>query len=319
MDAFAALLHDFLFNYTVRTVALGTAILGGLAGVLGSFVILRRQSLMGDSISHATLPGLVLTFLLLGERLTLPLLIGASITAWVGALLVLAITTTTRIKEDSAMGLILSVFFGGGLMLLAYIQKHARSNAGALDEYLFGQAATLIERDVIAMGAVSSVALVLVLLFWKEFKLLTFDPAFAQSQGFPVRLLDVLLTTLVVVAVAVGLQAVGVVLMVAVLVAPAAAARQWSDSLGIMVALAALFGAFSAVSGTLISSTTRGMATGPVIVLINIAIAFISLALAPNRGVLWRWLRQQHRPEHHNGTLPVSHAQPHGRNPTTHQ
>jgi manganese/zinc/iron transport system permease protein len=201
------------------------------------------------------------------------------------------ITNTTRIKGDSAMGIVLSVFFGLGLVLIAALQKNPSMAQAKLDSYLLGQAATLLERDVMVMAIVGSITLILVAVFWKEFKLLTFDPDFAVSLGFPVRVIDILLTTLVVMAIAIGLQAVGVILIIAVLVAPAAAARQWTDSLAVMVGLAALFGGMSGVGGTLISSLGRGLATGPIIVLCNTAIVLISLMLAPNRGLLWKWTR----------------------------
>lgn len=287
-----SLLGSLFSDYTLRTVALGTMILGIVTGVLGSFVVLRKQSLIGDAMSHATLPGIVLAFMLTGQKLFVVLLIGAAIAAWVGALLVMLITNTTRIKGDSAMGIVLSVFFGLGLVLIAALQKNPSMAQAKLDSYLLGQAATLLERDVMVMAIVGSITLILVAVFWKEFKLLTFDPDFAVSLGFPVRVIDILLTTLVVMAIAIGLQAVGVILIIAVLVAPAAAARQWTDSLAVMVGLAALFGGMSGVGGTLISSLGRGLATGPIIVLCNTAIVLISLTLAPNRGLLWKWMRR---------------------------
>jgi manganese/zinc/iron transport system permease protein len=162
-----------------------------------------------------------------------------------------------------------------------------------LDKFLFGQAAALLERDVVTMAGLGTLALLAMLIFWKEFKLLSFDPEFGASLGYPMRLLDVLLTTLLVVAIVLGLQTVGVVLMSAMVVAPAAAARQWTDRLEVMVALSAFFGALAGVSGAVISSTTARLPTGPTIVLCVSAIVLVSLSLAPNRGLVWRWA--QHR------------------------
>ncbi len=287
------LLYDLFFDYTLRTVALGTAVIGIVSGVLGSFAFLRRQSLLGDAISHAALPGVVIAFLLTGSRDSLVLLIGALVTGWLATIVVLQIIRNSRIKEDSALGLTLSVFFGLGLMLLTFAQQNSTARQAGLDRFLFGQAAALIERDVITMVVVGGLAVLLVIIFWKEFKLISFDMEYAATLGYPVRALDVLLTTLLVIAVVVGLQAVGVILMSAMIVAPAAGARQWTDRLDVMVLLAGLFGALSSVIGAVVSSTTRGLSTGPVIVLVVSIIAILSLFFAPKRGVFWAWLRQR--------------------------
>lgn len=288
-----ALLHDLFFDYTLRTVALGTAIIGVVSGALGSFALLRKQSLLGDAISHAALPGVVLAFMLTHSKASLTLIIGALLAGWLATLLIIAVTRTTRIKEDSALGLALSVFFGFGLMLLTFTQRMPDARQAGLDRFLFGQAATLIQRDVVTMAVIGLIALATMAIFWKEFKLLSFDPDYAASLGFPVRLLDVMLTTLLVIAIVIGLQAVGVILMSAMVVAPAAAARQWTNRLGVMAALAALFGAISGVGGAVISSTGSGLATGPVIVLFMSVIALGSILLAPNRGLVWRWVRDR--------------------------
>jgi manganese/zinc/iron transport system permease protein len=288
-----SLLSDLLFDYTVRTVALGTALIGIVSGVLGSFAVLRRQSLLGDAISHAALPGVVIAFLVTRSKESLVLILGALVAGWLATLLVITVVRYTRIKEDSALGLALSVFFGFGLMLLAITQRLPDARQAGLDRFLFGQAAALIQRDVVTMSVIGLLALAVVALFWKEFKLLSFDPGYAASLGFPVRALDVALMTLLVVAVVIGLQAVGVILMSAMVVAPAAAARQWTNRLSLMVVLAACFGALSGLSGAVVSSVAPGLATGPVIVLIVSSIALISLALAPNRGLVWSWLRRR--------------------------
>ena len=287
------LLSDLLFDYTLRTVALGTATLGVVAGALGSFAMLRRQSLLGDGISHAALPGVVLAFMLTGSKEPVTLLIGATIAGLLGMLFMIAITRYTRIKEDAALGIVLSVFFGFGLMLLTLLQRDPSARQAGLNTFLFGQAATLLERDVIVMAVFGGIALLLLILFWKEFKLFSFDPDYAASLGFPIRWLEVLVTGLFVIAIVIGLQTVGVVLMSAMIVAPAAAARQWTDHLGKMVLLAAGIGAFSGVSGALISSSGAGLSTGPVIVLVASVIVALSLLFANNRGILWRWSRER--------------------------
>ena len=287
------ILYDLFFDYTLRTVALGTAVIGVVSGVLGSFAFLRRQSLLGDAISHAALPGVVIAFLLTERRDSTVLMLGALVAGWLGTLLVLSIVRNTRIKEDSAIGLTLSVFFGFGLMLLTYAQRASTARQAGLDRFLFGQAAALVQRDVILMAAIGTIALLLVFIFWKEFKLVSFDSEFAATLGFPVRIVDILLTTLLVVAVVIGLQAVGVILMSAMVVAPAAGARQWTDRLDVMVVIAAIFGAVSSVIGAVVSSTTPGLSTGPVIVLVVSTMAVLSLFFAAKRGLFWDWLRRR--------------------------
>jgi manganese/zinc/iron transport system permease protein len=280
------LLHDLVFDYTLRTVALGAATLGLVSGVLGVFAVLRRQSLMGDAISHAALPGIVLAFLLTGAKSPLVLVVGAAIAGWLGTLAVLAIVQETRIKEDAALGIVLSVFFGFGLMLLTFVQRMPRASQAGLDKFLFGQAATLVGSDVATMAALGASALLLVVLFWKELKLLSFDPEFMATLGLPTRRLTVVLTSLIVIAIVVGLQAVGVVLMSAMIVAPAAAARQWTNRLDVMVVLAGALGAAVGLLGAVTSSAVPRLPTGPTIVLYMSAAVLASLVLAPERGML---------------------------------
>ena len=285
--------RDLFFDYTLRTVALGSATLGIVSGALGSYAVLRKQSLLGDAISHAALPGVALAFLLTQSKAPLVLVIGAAITGWIATLLVIGIVNHTRIKEDSALGLVLSVFFSVGLVLLTVIQKMPTAKQSGLDTFLFGQAAALLERDVVTMALLGGTIIIIMLLFWKEFKMLCFDSAYGVSLGFPMPVLDVLLITLLVIAIVIGLQTVGVVLMSAMVVAPAAAARQWTDRLGGMVVLSAFFGAIAGVSGAVISSSAVQIPTGPTIVLSISAIVALSIAFAPNRGFVWNWVRDQ--------------------------
>lgn len=293
-----ALFQGFALDYTLRTVALGAAILGIVSGALGSFAVLRRQSLLGDAISHAALPGVVLAFILTGLKSPGVLMAGAAVAGILGTLLIIGIAHTTRIKEDSSLGIILSVFFGLGLVLLTWLQQNPSARQAGLNSFLFGQAATLLPRDVLAMAGFGGLALFLMLLFWKEFKLLSFDRDFGASLGYPMRRLEMLITALLVLAIVVGLQAVGVVLMSAMVVAPAAAARQWTDRLGRMVALAALFGAVAGIAGTWVSGLASGLSTGPVIVLCVSAIVLASLLFAPRRGLVWNWVRRQRNRRH---------------------
>lgn len=286
-------MSDLFFDYTLRTVALGSAVLGIVSGALGAYAVLRKQSLLGDAISHAALPGIALAFLLTGSKMPLVLIVGAALAGWAGTLFIMSIVSTTRVKYDSALGMVLSVFFGTGLVLLTVIQKRPDATQAGLDKFLFGQAAALLERDVLTMAILGGISLLLVALFWKEFKLLSFDPEFASTLGFPVRILDVLLTTLIVIAIVIGLQTVGVVLMSAMIVAPAAAARQWTDRLWVMIGLSSLFGAAAGVTGAVLSASVPRLPTGPIIVVSISVIVIVSVLFAPRRGILWSKLRDR--------------------------
>lgn len=287
MDALISLISD----YTFQTVALGSALLGLISGVLGSFAVLRKQSLLGDGVSHSALPGVVMAFLLLGTKNTEILLLGALISGSLATLFIVGIVRHTRVKFDSALALVMSVFFGLGLVLLTYVQKIPNSNQAGLKHFIFGQASTLLQRDIILMAVCGVVLLALVLLFWKEFKLFTFDGDFAQSLGFSPRKLNLLLSFMIVLAIIIGLQTVGVILMSAMLIAPAVAARQWTNKLYVMVSLAAVFGAVSGVAGTLISSVVPKLPTGPAIVVCVSIIVIFSVLFAPGRGILHKLYR----------------------------
>jgi manganese/zinc/iron transport system permease protein len=289
MDVF----FDLFSDYTLRSIALGAAVLGIVSGILGCFAVLRRQALLGDAMSHAALPGVILAFMLTGSRAPLILVLGAAIAGWLGALAVLTIVRMSRIKEDSAFGIVLSVFFAFGMVLLTILQRSGQGGQAGLDKYLFGQAAALVTSDVITIVALGTIVLALLVLLWKEFKLLSFDPDYAASLGYPVRTLDILLTSLIVMAIVIGLQLVGVVLMSAMLVAPAVAARQWTNRLGAMALLAGGFGASAGVVGAVVSATGRGLSTGPVIVVCISVVVLVSLLIAPGRGLLWEWLHHR--------------------------
>jgi manganese/zinc/iron transport system permease protein len=269
----------------LRTVMIGTAVLGFVSGCLGTFAVLRRQSLLGDAVSHAALPGVVLAFLLFGKW-PLVLLVGAALSGLLAMLFVTGVTRYSRVPFDTALAGALAVFFGAGLMFKSWARGPETSS---IDRYLFGQAATLLTRDIWIIAGAGVVAISLLLAFWKEFKLLTFDRDFAAGSGLPVVLLDILLTGLLVLSIVIGLESVGVVLMSALVVAPAVAARQWTDRLGVMAILAGLFGATAGVGGSLFSHALSGggrtVPTGPTIVVCATVIAGVSFA----QRVAGRW------------------------------
>ncbi len=277
----------------MRIVALGAALLGAVGGVAGAFAVLRRQSLLGDTLAHAALPGVCLGFLVAGGRSLPALMAGALVAGLIAAGIVSLLARTRRIKPDAALGIVLSLFFALGVVLLTHIQASAGASQAGLETFLFGQAAAMRPADVTLIAGIGALALAFVVVMWRDLMLVTFDPDFARAQGRPVVLLDLGLTGLIALAVVAGVQMVGVVLMTALLVAPAAAARQWVRRLAPMVALSALFGAVAGVTGALVSAGARGLATGPLIVLAATVIVIISFLAAPERGALAAALRSR--------------------------
>lgn len=288
-------LEFFTFpSANIAYVLAGCIILGVSAGLLGSFAFLRKRSLLGDALSHAALPGVCMAFLLTGTKDPWVILGGALTSCWLGALCIEWIVKYTRCKEDSALGMVLSVFFGSGILLLTYIQKSGNAAQSGLDKFLFGQAASLIARDVYVLGGVGLTLCLAVFVAYKEFKIVSFDPDFARAVGLPVRLIEITLATLIVLAVCIGLQAVGVVLMAAMLMTPAAAARYWTNQLSRMLQLAVLFGALSGFLGAYVSYLSTRMPTGPWMVVGVTTIFIVSFLFAPQRGAAARILRHRH-------------------------
>ena len=287
------LIEFFTFQYpNIKYVVFGAVLLSISSAVVGCFTFVKKKSLVGDVVSHAVLPGICISFMISGSKDPFLLIIGAFISGWISIVVMDAIIRNTKIKEDAATGLSLSVFFGVGILLMTYIQHSGNASQSGLDTFLFGKAAALVGKDLLAFSIIAVVVLLVVFLFYKEFKLISFDPQFAKVIGLPIRRLEMLLTSITVLAVVTGIQAVGVVLMAAMLITPAAAARFWTNELSKMVMLAAVFGAFSGVSGAFISYSAPSMPTGPWMVMILSIIALFSFFFAPGRGIL---IRQLHR------------------------
>ncbi|MBU5210168.1 metal ABC transporter permease [Heyndrickxia oleronia] len=271
----------------------GSVLLGISSGVIGCFAYLRKQSLMGDALSHAALPGVCLAFILTGTKSIFFFLIGAMIAGILATMSISFITRYSRIKQDSALGIILTVFFGIGIVLLTQIQHSASGNQSGLDKFLFGLAASMVHSDVYTMAGISLFLIGVSIVFFKEFKLLSFDPGFAKGIGLPTMILDQFIMLLLVIAVVIGIQAVGVVLMAALLITPAVSARYWTEKLHVMIILAGLFGGTSGLIGTIISTWANNLPTGPLIVLSATSIFVVSIVLAPSRGVLAKAMRQK--------------------------
>lgn len=284
-------LWAWLLDPNLQWVMMGSVFLGISSGALGAFTLLRRRSLMGDVLAHAALPGICLAFLLTGSKSIGILMLGAVFSGLLATLAVNGITRYSRIKEDTALGLILTVFFGIGILLLTQITHTGASNQAGLDKFLFGQAASMVASDVQVMAAVAALLCLVVVVMFHEFKLVCFDPQFGKGLGRPVALLDNVLMLLIVGAVVIGLQAVGVVLMAAMLITPAIAARYWTERLPVMVVVSAVFGALSGIAGTVISTTGAKLSTGPLIVLAATAFFLASLLFAPGRGLVAKVIR----------------------------
>lgn len=283
---------ELLQDPNVQWILMASVLLGLSSGVLGSFSYLRKQSLMGDALAHAALPGVCIAFMLTGSKSIFFFLIGAAIAGLIATFGIGYITRHSRIKQDAALGIVLSVFFGIGIVLLTQIQHSDSGNQSGLDKFLFGQAAGMVRSDVLTMAIVSCFLIGVCALLYKEFKLLSFDPGFARGLGLPVAFLDQLLMFLIVVAVVVGIQAVGVVLMAAMLITPAVSARYWTERLGVMAVLAGLFGGASGMIGTLVSTMDTHLPTGPLSVLAATALFIVSVLFAPKRGVLSKLLQR---------------------------
>jgi len=280
-------------DYTFQIVAIGTGILGLMSGVIGSFTTLQKESLLGDALSHAALPGVVIGFMLIGRKEWLFLLGGAAISGLIATGLIQWMSKSEAIKFDNALSLILSSFFGLGLVLLTYVQQQSNANQAGLENFIYGQASSMLYRDVKILAITSVIGLFLIIVFWKELKLYTFDKKYAKTLGLNTTVIQLIISSVMIVTIILGLESVGVILMSGLLVGPAVGARQWTNRLDVMVLLAGIFGLFSGVTGTLISSMYTQIPTGPSIVVVLSLIVFFSLLFAPRRGILAT--RRDHR------------------------
>lgn len=283
---------ELLNNGVVRVVLLGTMTLGLVSGVLGVFTLLRKQALIGDALSHATLPGVVLMFIFTTSKDVNVLVIGAALSSGVAMILMRLIKKYSILKNDAVLALILSSFFGLGRFLISLIARYPKFSQAKLDDFIFGSAATMVESDVQSLLIVSLVVLVVIIVLWRHLKAQTFDPLFYQSLGFSNTFMEFCVSFMMILVIVSGIQSVGVILMSSLLIVPGIAARQWSHRLHINVLLAGIFGLFSAFIGTLYSVNSQ-LPTGPVIVIVGTVIALLSLLIAPQRGILAKEIRDR--------------------------
>lgn len=282
-----------LQSYTTQMVLLGTALLGLASGIAGTFAVLRKESLIGDGLSHAALPGVVIAFLLTGIKDIEVLIIGAALSSITAAWLITITVENSKIKFDGALATILSAFFGLGMVLLTYLQSLNNAGQAGLSKFIFGQAATILARDVYITSAAALIIIVLTALFWKELKLISFDVEYAKTLQIPVTFTLILYRSLLIMTIIIGIQSVGAILISSLLIAPAVGARQWTNKLGTMCILAGFFGMVSAIGGTIWSTSVQKLPTGPAIIVILSVIVLLSLIFAPNRGILWQYRKNK--------------------------
>lgn len=277
---------DILTSYSFIIVALGTVILSAAAGVIGSISVIKGQSLIGDAIGHATFPGVVLAFMLFNVMETSVLVIGAVLLGIIAFQLIHMITGSSKISLDSALALVLSSFFGLGMALKSYVQGNPNfSGTQGIDDFIFGQAAYMLKSDVYLIIAASAVSLILFFLYYQQLRIYTFDPVYARTVGISIKFMNVLVLAMTIMLIAVGLKAVGAVLIVNILIAPAVTGTLWSNKFSTVLSIAAVTGGLSAFIGTYISTAFTGIATGPAIILALSACVIISMLFAP-KGIL---------------------------------
>lgn len=288
-----------LQSYTTQMVLLGTALLGLASGIAGTFAVLRKESLIGDGLSHAALPGVVIAFLLTGIKDIEVLIAGAALSSITAAWLITITVENSKIKFDGALATILSAFFGLGMVLLTYVQSLNNAGQAGLSKFIFGQAATILARDVYITSAAALIIIVLTALFWKELKLISFDVEYAKTLQIPVTFTLILYRSLLIMTIIIGIQSVGAILISSLLIAPAVGARQWTNKLGTMCILAGFFGMISAIGGTIWSTSVPKLPTGPAIIVILSILVLLSLIFAPNRGMLWQFRKIDSQSTHY--------------------
>lgn len=274
----------------VRYVALAILLLGGVSGAVGTFNFLRKKTLVGETVAHSMLPGILIAFILSGVKDPFILIVGAAISGWLSILLVDYITRNSKIKGDSALAIVLSSFFGLGIVILTVIQRKLPREQSGLDHYIFGNAAAMSPNDSIVFGIVCIVVLLVVGWNYFSLKTMVFNKDYAQSVGMNTRWIETLISFITILSISVGVKAVGIVMMSAMLIIPPTAARFWTDKLGRMLLIGGAFGALSGWLGAFVSYSYNNMPTGPWAIVIISLIAFFSMLFAPKKGVVFlRW------------------------------
>ncbi len=296
---------ESLLAYNTLVVLAGTMLLGIAAGITGTFLMLRGRALAGDVIGHSAIPGVALAFLIYAGLFpeatkNMPvLLIGAAMTSGLGMLAVMWLRSYGRLPDDAVLAIVLSTFFGVGVVLLSIVQASPSGSQAGLKDFIFGQAAAIGRNDVYLIAAIAAVTILAGSVLVKEWALMCFDEGLARVLGYPIGLLDFLLMALVVVVCVAGMQAVGLLLMVALLIIPPSAARFWSDSIRPNIWISAIFGALSATVGGIASALVPKLSTGAIIVVVAACLLFVSMLLGTRHGLIGHWIaRRQMKSTH---------------------
>lgn len=281
---------ELLQQYTFQIVALGTVMLGLVCGVIGTFAVLRQESLLGDGLAHSTLPGVVGAFLLTGVKDTAMLLLGAIIAACVAEYIMYR-TSQKGVRFDAALATILAAFFGFGTVLLTRVQSMENAGQAGLNTFIFGQAVTMMQSDIWLMAICGTCIVGGVILLWKELSLTVFDPVEAQLMGIPVRKVRFFYRVALIVTIVIGIRTVGVILISSLLIGPTMIGRQWTHSLCTLVIIGAVSGSMVAFLGTWISALWGNLPTGPMIIIIMTGMIMLSLVLANGQHLVRGWMR----------------------------
>lgn len=273
-----------MISSTLILVLFGLAIISAVAGVVGCYAFLRKRTLVGDAVAHSVLPGVAVGFLISGTKDPLFLLVGGLVFGYLAILSIDLIHRKTKLSEDSAIALVTTIYFAFGSVLLSVISNQGNANQAGLKDFLFGKAATLTELDILVFLVAAAIVILAVIIFFKPFLLLSFNKDFAAAQGWKTNTYETILSLITVLVIAIGLQAVGVVLMSALLIAPAASSRYWTNSLQKMMVISAIFGGVSGVGGGLLSLLGEDMPTGPWVIMILFLFTLLTLLFAPEKG-----------------------------------
>lgn len=285
-------------GYNAALVTIGAALLGFAAGSSGTFLFLRKRALVSDAVAHATLPGVGIAFILMvslgGDgRNLMGLLLGSAVTATLGFVVIEWISRNTRLAEDAAIGAVLGVFFGVGIVLLTIIQTMSGGRQAGLEGFLLGSTAGMLFQDAVVIAIGGTLAVLVTWIMRRPMTLVAFDSEYAAAQGYDVRRIDLLMMGLVMAVTVIGLKIVGLILIVAMLIIPAVTARFWTDRAQNVVWIAGFVGAAAGYLGAVLSASAPALPTGPIIVLVAAGLFVFSLLFAPARGVLAALIRHR--------------------------
>ena len=289
---FWEILAQLGIGYTLAIVSIDAFLIGFISGCLSVLFVLQKRSIIGDALAHSALPGIALAFLLVLEKNRTLMIIGALITAILAMSLILLIAEHTNLKEDTAIGIVLSLFFAIGIALMTYIQNLSISAQAGLEKYIFGNIAFILLKDLKVIIYLSVLVLSIILIFWKEYKVILFNREFAVTIGLPVRKLEFLLMFIITLSVVLAIEMIGVVLIAGLLIAPAVAARQWTNKFGVMMFTSGMIAGLVGVLGAVTSSRVSDVPPGPVIIIFLTAFVGISLIIGSKNGLLVGWLHR---------------------------